>query len=212
MPNSDVHVAIVNVSLPAGVAGPGPMEFDVRCFLVPHPDGLVLVDTGVAGSKAAIDSVLSRIGVTWGDITDVILSHHHPDHIGGLAEVAVAAAHARIWGSPRDTYPVPVAAATDGDVIRGVRVFDTPGHTPGHLSLLAEDFAVLLPGDLLGSTPAGPVRRAPAAFTADARQAERSLRSLTAIAAPRMLPSHGREITDPYQTLQRLLSQAPATG
>jgi hypothetical protein len=31
-----IHPVVIDVHLPAGVAGPDPMDFDVRCFLVAH--------------------------------------------------------------------------------------------------------------------------------------------------------------------------------
>jgi glyoxylase-like metal-dependent hydrolase (beta-lactamase superfamily II) len=46
--------------VPAGIAGPAELTFDVRCFLVAHPAGLVLIDTGPAGSADAIGAALDR--------------------------------------------------------------------------------------------------------------------------------------------------------
>ncbi len=72
----------MDVRLPAGVAGPDPLSFDVRCFLVAHPTGVVLIDTCLEGSDDLIAGGLERIGAVWSDVTDIVLTHAHVDHIG----------------------------------------------------------------------------------------------------------------------------------
>jgi glyoxylase-like metal-dependent hydrolase (beta-lactamase superfamily II) len=44
---------------------------------------VTLVDTGLEQSVPPIAEELAAIGAGWGDVTDVILTHHHPDHTGG---------------------------------------------------------------------------------------------------------------------------------
>lgn len=197
-----IQTIVTQVHLPAGVAGPNAMEFDVRCFLVPHATGVAIVDTGMDQSVPLIAEKLAEIGGDWSDVTDVILTHHHPDHTGGLAQVIERAPTAAIWASADDTFPVAVTAAHEGDMIRGLRVIATAGHTAGHLSLLATDDDVLLIGDLVG-TQNGQVVGAPEAFTADAAQAERSLHKVALLDFADMYPSHGAP-TD-RQALQHFL-------
>lgn len=197
-----IQSVVTDVHLPAGVAGPNAMDFDVRCFLVPHATGVTVVDTGLDRSVPSIAEKLAEIGGAWSDVTDVILTHHHPDHIGGLAEVIRRAPAAVIWASAEDSFPFAVRAAGEGEVIRGLRVIATPGHTAGHLSLLATDDDVLLIGDLAGNQN-GEVTRAPEAFTADAAEAERSLHKVALLDFTEMYPSHGGP-TD-RQALQHLL-------
>jgi glyoxylase-like metal-dependent hydrolase (beta-lactamase superfamily II) len=185
-----IHTVITEVHLPAGMAGPDPKDFDVRCFLVPHATGVTLVDTGLAHSVPAITERLTGIGAGWEDVTDVVLTHHHPDHTGGLAGVLALAPGATVWAGAADTFPVAAKPAQDGTTIRGLRVVATPGHTAGHLSLLATHDDVLLLGDLAG-TEDDRLVRAPAAFTADPGEAERSLRKASRIACAAVYPSHG---------------------
>jgi glyoxylase-like metal-dependent hydrolase (beta-lactamase superfamily II) len=177
------------------------MDFDVRCFLVPHSIGVTLVDTGLEGSAELIAAKLAEMGAQWSDVTDVILTHHHPDHTGGLFEVAALAPTAAIWGGSRDSFPLPVAAAEDGETIRGLRVVATPGHTAGHVSLLGEDGDLLI-GDLVGSQD-GELIRAPAPFTADAAEVERSLDKVNLFDFAELYPSHGASSSRPQ--LRRLL-------
>jgi glyoxylase-like metal-dependent hydrolase (beta-lactamase superfamily II) len=199
-----IRPVVIEVHLPAGIAGPDPMDFDVRCFLAPHATGLTLVDTGPDHSVSPITAQLAEIGAGWDDVTDVILTHHHPDHVGGLAEVMASAPGATIWAAPQDTFPAPAKAAEGGATIRGLRVVATPGHTAGHLSLLSADDGVLLLGDLAGGQN-GELVRAPAPFTADPAEAERSLRKASLLDFAELYPSHG-EPAD-RQALQHLINR-----
>jgi glyoxylase-like metal-dependent hydrolase (beta-lactamase superfamily II) len=197
-----IHSVVMDIHLPAGLAGPEPLDFDVRSFLVPHPAGLVLVDTGMDHSAQAIAAKLAEIGAHWPDVSDVILTHHHPDHIGGLSEVMARAPGATVWAGAQDSYPVPVREAIDGEAIRGLRVVATPGHTAGHLSLLLESDGVLLIGDLTGNVD-GRLDRAPAPFTSDAAEAERSIHKAALLDFAELYPSHGAPST--RQALRDLL-------
>ena len=46
-----------------------------------------LIDSGVSGSKKIIDEYLHSIGRNMSDIKGIFLTHAHPDHIGGAAEI-----------------------------------------------------------------------------------------------------------------------------
>lgn len=198
-----IHPVVTEVHLPAGIAGPGPVDFDVRCFLVPHATGVTIVDTGPDRSVSLITKKLAEIGGNWGDVTDVILTHNHPDHTGGLAEVIALAPGSAVWACAHDTFPITFKAAEDGETIRGLRVIATPGHTAGHLSLLATDDDVLLIGDLAGNQN-GQLIRAPKLFTADPGEAERSLHRVSLLDFADLYPAHGAP--SDRQALQHLLS------
>ncbi len=199
-----IHCVAVDAHLPAGVAGPEPMDFDVRCFLVPHGTGLVLVDTGLPETVALLTRTLRDLGAGWGEVSDVVLTHHHPDHTGGLAGVRELAPHAVVWASPHDRYEGPVRPVGEGTPVRGLRVVETPGHTPGHLSLLTDD-GVLLVGDCLG-THDGRLIRPPHPFTTDAALAEKSLHKIACLDWTNLLFAHGEPIDRPADALETLLS------
>ncbi len=196
----EIHAVAFDVYLPAGFAGPNPMDFDVRCFLVPHATGLSLIDTGLPGSAAELGRALGGLGATWADVSDILLSHDHPDHIGGLAEVVALTPQATIWGNA----PLAARALVDGETVNDLRIIATPGHTPGHVSFLHSE-GTLFVGDLVGSSD-GRLERAPAPFTADAAQAELSIRKIADVEADRVLFAHGAEIDHPQQALRVLLS------
>jgi glyoxylase-like metal-dependent hydrolase (beta-lactamase superfamily II) len=87
---------------------------------------------------------------------------------------------------------------TDGQVLPilgGLRVVDTPGHCPGHISLFAESKAILFCGDsmvteenrILGSRPV---------FTWDAGLAQAAVKKQAALGARILCSGHGPVITD----------------
>jgi glyoxylase-like metal-dependent hydrolase (beta-lactamase superfamily II) len=194
-----IRPVVTDLHLPAGIAGPDPLDTDVRCFLVTHSTGIALIDTATPGSTHAIQNALTELDATWADISDILLSHDHPDHTGGLAEVSAHTPRATIWGNA----PLTARALADGDTVRGLTVLATPGHTDGHVSLL-HDSGALLVGDLVGNTN-GTLTRAPAPFTADTTQAEQSLHSIGQLDFERLLTAHGAELPNARAALRALV-------
>lgn len=129
---------------------------DVTPTLVRTGDETVLIDAGLDAAGLVLS--LASAGVTPGDITHVVLSHLHPDHIGGLTDEAGrptfpdAAYHAGQvefdhWAASGDELfeakVRPFAermAFLKGDdaVAPGVTVIEAFGHTPGHLAFRLE--------------------------------------------------------------------------
>ena len=194
--------------LPAGVLGPQETTLDIRAYLMPHLTGLTLVDTGMAPSGRDLDQALAESGATWADVSEVVITHAHPDHVGALGHVRTSAPRVPIFAHPaeglEDTQPL-----SDGETVGRLRAFGTPGHTPGHLCLVDEDNGAVLLGDCLG-VQNGRLVRALAQFTVDAAQAERSLHRLRSLRGARMLFAHGPEISQPWDELDVLLDTPPA--
>ena len=148
------------------------------CYLIRHGDDLMVWDTGqsmAAGAvapKASLVEQLARLGLKPEQVKFVGISHYHPDHTGqagsfpqatlligkGDWDVLTSAkppanapttqfAH---WiGGAGKAEPVPLDKDVFGDGT--VLMLATPGHTPGHHSLLVrlrETGAVLITGDL----------------------------------------------------------------
>lgn len=189
--------------LPAGALGTLPMTLDIRAYLVPCGAGLILVDTGMDQGGRAIDAALEDAGADWSDVSQIVLTHGHRDHVGGLRHARSSARSAVVLASPLEmidgTQPL-----TESGIIGSLRVFPTPGHTPGHVSLFDEDRGILLVGDCLGVID-GKLVRPPAQFTSDQAQAERSLRRILELRGARMLFAHGPEIDRPWDALDELL-------
>ena len=93
-----------------------------------------IVDPGMAPTPAAILDPLAALGVTPEEITDVIFSHHHPDHTLNAALFPAARFHdywaiyqGDVWQS---------RAAEGYEVSPSVRLIETPGHTPQDITTL----------------------------------------------------------------------------
>ncbi len=141
---------------PTGVAGTAWRRVSlgfVSAYLLVRDSGTVVVDTGVEGSEGAIAEGLTAAGSAWADVSHVVLTHRHPDHVGSLAPVLDAAAGATAYAGAPDipaiTSSRPLQALADGDEVAGLEVVATPGHTAGHISLLDRDARLLVAGDAL---------------------------------------------------------------
>lgn len=90
----------------------------------------------------------------------IFLTHHHPDHIDGVAEL-VAAYHPQVVGYGQDAARLPALdiPVHEGSLVvfgaANVRVIETPGHTLGHIAYYIADGGILLPGDTLFSLGCG---------------------------------------------------------
>lgn len=208
-----VEPVVTQLQVPPGMLGPDPVTIEVRCFVVVGTGGVVLVDTGPPGTGEAIGSAIARVGATWSDVTDVVLTHRHFDHVGGLAESAELASGAAVWAGADDAWEIPfegrrtVRPLEDGDVVGDLRVLHTPGHTPGHLSLLLETAPLLVIGDLVGSTD-GALDFGPSAFTADSALSRQSLRRMVDLQTDRILFSHGEEVPNAGAAIRQLLDRS----
>ena len=201
------------------VAMPGRPGTVNVALLVASDGTATLVDAGFPGIADKLQNTLDEAGIPPAAVRRVIVTHHHPDHTGGLPEV-VAMTGAEVWAhvddadlidgtTPRQPpagAPAGVSAAMHGvtpapvdlrlvggetlAVLGGCRVLHTPGHTPGHVSLFLPRLSLLIPGDILRYVD-GAVTRAPAAYTADAQSNETSIAALAEFEFERMLPYHG---------------------
>jgi N-acyl homoserine lactone hydrolase len=151
-----------------------------RAYLIHHPDRWVLFDTGIAvGHEEAertyaptvrwpLPEALGSVGVSLEDVGAVANCHFHLDHSGGnplfpgrpiFAQVREY--QAAVEGGLDYTLPslLDFEGATlelhdgDADIAPGLRLIPTPGHTPGHQSLLVEtrQGRVLLAGQAINT-------------------------------------------------------------
>lgn len=112
--------------------------------------------TGTTGvvDPAVAEPVLAELARQGWQLAWILNTHHHGDHVGGNAEL-VAATGCRVVGPRADQERIPLidTCVGDGDVFQlggaRARVFDTPGHTRGHIVYWFEEDDALFVGDTL---------------------------------------------------------------
>jgi glyoxylase-like metal-dependent hydrolase (beta-lactamase superfamily II) len=97
------------------------------CTLIRDGDRTIVVDPGMADSVRSILDPLEALGLAVDDITDVVLSHHHPDHTmyaGAFPKAAVHDHWAVYRGSDWED-----SDAEGRELTGSVRLIRVPGHT-----------------------------------------------------------------------------------
>jgi len=135
----------------------------IQSVAIGHPDGVILFDTGVADDHPLINDVyeptvvpiadaLAAVGIDERDVVAIVNSHLHFDHCGQNRSFPSVP----VWAQRHeyDLIDVPYFTVPDwacvaesrlrliaGDerLADGVRIVATPGHTPGHQSVVIDD-------------------------------------------------------------------------
>lgn len=164
-----------------------PCRSDNYAFLL-HEAGTgqtALVD---APEAAPIRAVLDARG--W-KLTDILLTHHHDDHVEGVAALR---AGARVIGATADAHRLPPLdlAVAPGDTVtvcgEGMQVIDVPGHTVGHVAFHFPATGAVMTGDSLMALGCGRL------FEGTAAQMWASLSRLAAL-PPETVVCSGHEYT-----------------
>ncbi|NBD36500.1 MAG: MBL fold metallo-hydrolase [Chloroflexi bacterium] len=201
-------------------------------YLLASDDGLALGDTGMAGDVDWIVAQIVEAGYDPSALQSIIVTHAHPDHIGGLPKLvrrfdAQVIAHqaevpylegtermpAESWmqrvtawlgalflgGAPQIEVAKGLEDGEVLDLLGGLRVIHTPGHTPGSMCLYQEARHILFCGDLLFNghpfTGRGGLQYPPRLFSVDPAEVQRSARRLLDLEIDLLCPGHGDPIT-----------------
>lgn len=145
------------------------MLFPINCYLVEEDSNLTLIDIGLKSFCEPVLNLSKKIGKP---ISNIILTHPHSDHIGGLDKLNEKLPNATVYISKRDSLlmngdfsleenepsskinggfiDVNIKAdvlLNDGDYIGSLKAISTPGHTPGSMSFYNEELRILITGD-----------------------------------------------------------------
>ncbi|MGO4908596.1 hydroxyacylglutathione hydrolase [Pseudorhodobacter sp. W20_MBD10_FR17] len=118
-----------------------------------------LIHNSETGDTALVDvpeaaPILSALNARNWQLTDVLLTHHHWDHIDGLPGLLAGLPQTpKIWGAAADAHRLPPLdrALTDGETViicgEPVQIFDLSGHTLGHIAFYFPTTQALFSGD-----------------------------------------------------------------
>lgn len=165
-----------------------PCRSDNYAFLLVSPDGATaaLVD---APEADPIEKVLTARGLV---LTDILLTHHHADHVDGVE--ALATPDTRIIGAAKDAHRLPALdlPVAEGDTFNllgaTVSVMEVPGHTVGHIAFHVPAAGAVFTGDSLMALGCGRL------FEGTAAQMWQSLSKLAALPGDTLVCS-GHEYT-----------------
>jgi glyoxylase-like metal-dependent hydrolase (beta-lactamase superfamily II) len=173
----------------------------------------VLIDTSFPGRAGKILEALRDLGLEPTDVAHILLTHHDIDHIGNAKELADATG-AMVWAPAEDVpyitgeksrpgikkvlaafvHPrVPQIGGTygAGQKIGELEIIPTPGHTPGHVSILHGN--VLFAGDLVMSSK-GKLKPSPGIISWSTDQVKRSIREIGNRSFDVVCPAHGEPV------------------
>jgi 4-pyridoxolactonase len=200
------------------------VRIPVYSVLIEHDDGLFLFDTGIdldhmnrvlpfelpdQTPEQTIPAQLEACGFGVGDVTTLVNSHLHIDHVGGNQHFAGTGVrnvlHAKELAQARNHEPfeffgysdrswdydgasfVPVTG--DVELASGLWLYETPGHTVGHYSLLVQGARPMLFAVDVAYTAAALEKGIQPGFHNDPVAGVRSIRRVKALAE-----EHGAEI------------------
>ncbi len=182
----------------------------------------VLVDARTRGARRGILRQLQGLS-----LSAHVVTHGHPDHFGSSHAVCEAFG-IPLWAGEGDVHAIetaspelppgrraavmqrgpmpdghPVARVLrEGDEVAGFVVLETPGHTPGHISLWRESDRVLIGGDTFFNLPR--LGAPPEMLTLDPVRNRESMRRLADLRPALSLFGHGPPVRD----LEKLLAAA----
>ncbi|MBW1740587.1 MAG: MBL fold metallo-hydrolase [Deltaproteobacteria bacterium] len=171
------HIHAIKIPFQIPIGPQKSIERFVYAYLIYGKDKIYLIDTGVASSEVLIFDYVRKTGRNPDEISMIVLTHSHPDHIGSAQAIKKAtgctvAAHPgeKSWIEDVELQfrerPVPgfhslVGGSVEvdrileegnvldlGDGLK-LQVFHTPGHSKGSISLWLQEDRVLFTGDAI---------------------------------------------------------------
>ncbi|XP_033640965.1 endoribonuclease LACTB2-like [Asterias rubens] len=193
---------------------PGPITLQgTNTYIVGTGKRRFLIDTGEDDRPEYLSNLKKTLSDHNTSIQEVLLTHWHHDHIGGIADVhkelqlAPSISFSKLSRNP--TQPEPIEGADlkykyleDGQVLQAegatLRVIYTPGHTDDHMALLLEEENAIFTGDcILGES---------SAIFEDLFTYMKSLERLLTCKADILYPGHGPVLHDAVNKVQMYIN------
>jgi glyoxylase-like metal-dependent hydrolase (beta-lactamase superfamily II) len=153
--------------------------------LVRDGASIIVVDPGMVSTTAKILDPLRTLRVDQDDVTDVVISHHHPDHTINIALFPLARVHDFQATYVRDEW---IDHDPDFDVSPSVRMIGTPGHTPQDVTTLVSTADGLVALTHLWWSASGPAEDP---YAPDRGELAGSRRRVLDLAPILIVPGHG---------------------
>jgi glyoxylase-like metal-dependent hydrolase (beta-lactamase superfamily II) len=159
-------------------------------------DALIVIDPGMVPSAASILDPLAALAVAAKQVTDVVLSHHHPDHTLKAALFPNARVH-DFWAEYVDDLWID-REAEGVKLSPAVTLMETPGHTPQDISTAVETGEGLVVFTHLWWTAEGPEEDP---FSVDQEALHRNRERVLALPGlARIAPGHGASFVPGSET------------
>lgn len=206
----------------------------INCYIIEN----VLVDSGIRYSYAQIKKAIQKIPVY-----AHVLTHAHADH-QGCSDRVCAEFEVPLYCHPNEVfrtesglvtsdYPTPQhvlaklqqkywagqghkveRTIVENDKVGNFTVVETPGHSPGHISLFREQDGVLIIGDVATNmnvlTTMTGLRLPPSIFTTDQQRNIKSLQKLAELNPAIICFGHGPILRNTDRKFQRFVAQCSA--
>lgn len=195
----------------------------------------VLVDTGQPAYIPLIHEGLARLGLTTDDVTDVLLTHMHWDHVSNFTMFARATTWVGEkelnWAAeqPAGTKFIPdlhvqellrrkdrvERTAPGQEILPGIHTVASPGHTPHHLAFFTEqtEEAMIFAGDSVKNIHELATLRADSSMDDDeSTKTIDQLRSLLTDTSGVLLPGHDTALALTDREVRRVRPQRAAIG
>ena len=195
-----------------------PPATHTNCYLIYTSDELLVIDPGspYEEEQAALNEAIDELRRNGRSLREIVLTHMHPDHVGGvnalrkhLGEQTIVAAH-RLTAEPLAASVRVDRFIEDGDQIElaglpkiVLRALHTPGHARGHLCFYDSGTGALLSGDNivgLGSVLIDPPEGNMHGYLTSLERL-RALPNLSVI-----FGGHGPAIANPYSKIAEYIS------